>query len=136
MKRQTGIWIDSSKAIIVCLNGKKESITEIDSNIENKSHHYREGNKGTFSAGHHSGNEKQLTNRKKEQTNCFMDAIIDYIKQSDELYIFGPAKAKNDLKKRIQTKQIITPDKLKGIATFDKMTINQIVTKVRDFYTE
>ena len=35
MKRQTGIWIDSSKAIIVSLNGKKESITEIDSTIEN-----------------------------------------------------------------------------------------------------
>ncbi len=136
MKRQTGIWIDSSKAIIVCLDGKKESITEIDSDIENKSQHHREGNKGTFSGGRHSSNEKQLTNRKKEQTSCFMDAIIDYVKYSDELYILGPAKAKNDLKKRIQVEQIITPDKLKGVDTADKMTINQIVAKVRNFYSE
>ena len=25
MKRQTGIWIDSSKAIIICLDGKKKA---------------------------------------------------------------------------------------------------------------
>ena len=134
MKRQTGIWIDSSKAIIVSLDGKKESITEIDSDIENKSHHNREGNKGTFAGNHHSANETQLNNRKKEQTNYFMDSVIDYVKKSDELYVFGPAGAKTELKRRIQDEKIITPDKLKGVTTADKMTINQIVAKVRDFY--
>lgn len=136
MKRQTGIWIDSSKAIIVSLNGKEESITEIDSTIENKSYPNREGNKGTFSGSHHSASETQLNNRKKEQINYFMDSIIDYIKRSDELYVFGPASAKTELKKRIQTEKIIAPDKLKGVDTSDKLTINQIVAKVRDFYDQ
>lgn len=136
MKRQTGIWIDSSKAIIVSLDGKKESITEIDSTIENKSYPNREGNKGTFSGSHHSASETQLNNRKKEQTNYFMDSIIDYIKRSDELYVFGPASAKTELKKRIQTEKIIAPDKLKGVDTSDKLTINQIVAKVRNFYDQ
>lgn len=136
MKRQTGIWIDSSKAIIVSLNGKEESITEIDSTIENKSYPNREGNKGTFSGSHHSASETQLNNRKKEQINYFMDSIIDYIKRSDELYVFGPASAKTELKKRIQTEKIIAPDKLKGVDTSDKLTINQIVAKVRDFYAQ
>ena len=136
MKRQTGIWIDSSKAIIVSLNGKEESITEIDSTIENKSYPNREGNKGTFSGSHHSASETQLNNRKKEQTNYFMDSIIDYIKRSDELYVFGPANAKTELKKRIQTEKIIAPDKLKGVDTSDKLTINQIVAKVQDFYDQ
>lgn len=136
MKRQTGIWIDSSKAIIVSLNGKEESITEIDSTIENKSYPNREGNKGTFSGSHHSASETQLNNRKKEQTNYFMDSIIDYIKRSDELYVFGPANAKTELKKRIQTEKIIAPDKLKGVDTSNKLTINQIVAKVRDFYAQ
>lgn len=136
MKRQTGIWIDSSKAIIVSLNGKDESITEIDSTIENKSYPNREGNRGTFSGSHHSASETQLNNRKKEQTNYFMDSIIDYIKRSDELYVFGPASAKTELKKRIQTEKIIAPDKLKGVDTSDKLTINQIVAKVRNFYDQ
>jgi hypothetical protein len=136
MKRQTGIWIDSSKAIIVCLDGKKESITEIDSDIENKTHHHREGNKGTFSGNHHSTSETQFENRIHEQTKHYMDAVIDYVKKSDELYVFGPAGAKTQLKKRIQEEHLITPDKLKGIDTSDKMTVNQIVAKVRDFYTQ
>ena len=134
MKRQTGIWIDSSKAIIICLDGKKESITEIDSDIENKTHHHREGNKGTFNGNHHSTNETQFENRIHEQTNQYMDAVIDYVKKSDELYVFGPAGAKTELKRRIQDEKIITPDKLKGVTIADKMTVNQIVAKVRDFY--
>ena len=48
MKRQTGIWIDSSKAIIVALDGNTEKITEIDSEVENSVYHNKEGNKGTF----------------------------------------------------------------------------------------
>ena len=136
MKRQTGIWIDSSKAIIICLDGNKESITEIDSDIENKTHHLREGNKGTFTGNHHGSSETQFENRIHEQTNHYMDAVIDYVKKSDELYVFGPAGAKTQLKKRIQEERIITPDKLKGIDTSDKMTVNQIVAKVRDFYTQ
>ena len=31
MKNKTGVWIDSSKAIIVELSGDKENITEIES---------------------------------------------------------------------------------------------------------
>ena len=135
MKRQTGIWIDSTKAIIVSLQGKKESITEIDSDIENKSHHNREGNKGTFSGEHHSTNETQFDNRIKEQTGHYMDAIIDYVKKSDELYIFGPSGAKTELKKRIETENKIPPNKLKEVTSADKMTINQIVDHVRDYYT-
>ncbi len=85
MNRQTGIWIDSSKAIIISLDGDKENITEIDSDIENRSHHHDEGNKGTFSGNRHGSSETQFENRIHEQTNRYMDAIIDYVKKSDEL---------------------------------------------------
>jgi hypothetical protein len=134
MKRQTGIWIDGAKAIIVSLEGKKESITEIYSDIENKTHHHREGNKGTYSGEHHSTNETQFDNRIKEQTNDYMDLIIDYVKKSDELYIFGPSGAKTVLKNRIQEGNKIAIDKLKGVETEEEMTVNQIAAKVKEFY--
>lgn len=134
MKRQTGIWIDSSKAIIICLDGNKESITEIDSDIENKTHHHREGNKGTFSGNHHGTSETQFENRIHEQTNHYMDAVIDYVKKSDELYVFGPSGAKTILKKRILEDHLIAPEKLKAVFTSDKMTVNQMVAKVKAFY--
>jgi stalled ribosome rescue protein Dom34 len=63
-----------------------------------------------------------------------MDAVIDYVKKSDELYVFGPAEAKTQLKKRILEEHIIAPEKLKAVVTSDKMTVNQMVAKVKEFY--
>lgn len=134
MKRRTGIWIDSSKAIIISLEGNKESITEIDSDIENRSHHHGEGKKGTFNGLRHGSNESQFDNKKREQTDYFMDTIIDYVKKSDELYVFGPSGAKTELKKRIERDHIIANDILKEVATTSKMTLNQIVAQVKGFY--
>ncbi len=134
MKRRTGIWIDSSKAIIISLEGNKESITEIDSDIENRSHHHGEGKKGTFNGLRHGSNESQFDNKKREQTDYFMDTIIDYVKKSDELYVFGPSGAKTELKKRIERDHIIANDILKEVATTSKMTLNQMVAQVKGFY--
>ncbi len=63
-----------------------------------------------------------------------MDAVIDYVKKSDELYVFGPSGAKTILKKRILEEHLIAPEKLKAVVTSDKMTVNQMVAKVKAFY--
>lgn len=94
MNRQTGIWIDSSKAIIISLDGDKENITEIDSDIENRSHHHDEGNKGTFSGNRHGSSETQFENRIHEQTNRYMDAIIDYVKNRMNCIFLDPQEQK------------------------------------------
>jgi predicted methyltransferase len=49
MKKQTGIWIDSTKAIIVTLQDGKEAVSEIQSDLENRVYHDQEGDKGSFS---------------------------------------------------------------------------------------
>ena len=134
MKRQTGIWIDSSKAIIVALDGDTEKITEIDSEVENDVYHNREGNKGTFNGGHHSTNESQFEARKEEQLNYFIKSVLSYVKKSDELIVFGPAQTKTKLEQKLMKDHLIEPGKLKAVETADKMTLNQIVEKVRRYY--
>jgi hypothetical protein len=134
MKTQTGIWIDSSKAIIVTLNGGKEKITEIDSEIENSVYHNKEGNKGTFSGTHHGDNETKFENRKNEQTDYFIEAVLSNVKKADELYVFGPAETKTKLEQKIQHQNIINPSILRAVETSDKMTLNEIVAQVKDFY--
>ena len=57
MKKQTGVWIDTSKAIIVKLENKQEYIVEIKSDIENRVHHKNIGNTGTFSGTRLNQNE-------------------------------------------------------------------------------
>jgi hypothetical protein len=135
MKRQTGIWIDTSKAIIITLDGhKEEKITEIDSDVENSVHHNKEGNKGTFSGGHHGNSEKKFDERKKQELDFFLKSVLSYVKKSDELYVFGPAETKIRLEQKMLDENLIEPGKLKSVETADKMTLNEIVAKVRKFY--
>ncbi|MCI4442892.1 MAG: hypothetical protein JHC39_05235 [Lentimicrobium sp.] len=135
MEKQVGIWIDTKKAIIVTLDGhKEEKITEIDSEVENSVYHNKEGNKGTFSGSHHSDSETKFDNRKKEQMDYYLEAVMDYIKKSDYLYIFGPGETKIKLEQKIRDEKSLGKINLKAVETTDSMTLNQIVAQVKDFY--
>ena len=133
MKKKTGIWIDSSKAIIVTLSEGKENITEIKSDIENRIYHEKEGDQGSFMGSRHLNNEKKFEERKRRQVDSFLKNVIGQIKQNDELYILGPAEIKLKLKALIEdNNQLLS--KLKSVETVDSMTLNQLVAKVKSFY--
>jgi len=134
MEKQTGIWIDTTKAIIVTIDGGKEKITEIESDIENRIHHYDEGDKGTFSGIHHGNNETKFDERKKNQMNHFLKDVLSHVHGSDDLYVFGPAETKIELEKKIKDDKSLGKINLKAVETSDSMTLNQIVAKVKDFY--
>jgi len=135
MEKQVGIWIDTKKAIIVTLDGQKEEkITEIDSEVENSVYPNKEGNKGTFSGSHHSDSETKFDNRKKEQMNYYFDAVMNYVKGTDYLYIFGPGETKIKLEQRIRDEKSLGKINLKAVETSDNMTLNEIVAQVKDFY--
>lgn len=135
MEKQVGIWIDTKKAIIVALEGQKEEkITEIDSEVENRIYHNNESNKGTFSGSHKSDNETKFDNRKKEQMDYYLEVVMNHIKKADYLYVFGPAETKLKLEQKIREEKSLGKIKLKAIETADKMTLNEIVAQVKDFY--
>ena len=135
MEKQVGIWIDSKKAIIVTLEGQKEEkITEIDSEVENSIYHNKEGDKGTFSGSHHSDSETKFENRKNEQMDYYLEVVLNNVKNSDYLYIFGPAETKIKLEKKIRNEKSLGKINLKAVETADSMTVNQIVAHVKDFY--
>ena len=135
MEKQVGIWIDTKKAIIVTLEGhKEEKITEIDSEVENRIYHNQESNKETFTGTRHGDSETKFDNRKKEQMGYYLEAVINQIKKSDYLYIFGPAGTKLKLEQKIRDEKSLSKIKLKAVETADKMTLNEIVAQVKDFY--
>ena len=135
MEKQVGIWIDTKKAIIIALEGQKEEkITEIDSEVENRIYHDKESNKGTFSGSHQSDNETKFDNRKNEQMDYYLEAVMNQIKKADYLYVFGPAETKLKLEQKIRDEKSLGKIKLKAIETADKMTLNEIVAQVKDFY--
>jgi hypothetical protein len=136
MKKQTGIWIDSTKAIIVTLEGGKEAITEIQSDLENRVYHDKEGDKGSFFGGQHIDSQKSFDERKKHQINTYLKDVISTVNSADELYIFGPADTKTKLEQKINAEKSTIATKPKSVETSDSMTENQIVAKVKQFYSK
>lgn len=136
MKKQTGIWIDSTKAIIVTLNDGKEFVCEIQSDLENKVYHDKEGDKGSFQGNQHINSDKTFEERKKHQMNNFLKDVVTSVQESDELYLFGPAETKIKLQQKINDAKSAKNSKLKLVETADNMTSNQIVAKVKKFYSE
>ncbi|MDO9001793.1 MAG: hypothetical protein Q7W45_18645 [Bacteroidota bacterium] len=134
MKKQTGIWIDGSKAIIVKLDSGNETISEIESNIENRIYHEKEGDKGNFSGNQHMNNEKKFDERRKHQLNDFLQNVLDEVKETKELYVFGPSETKTKLQNKIESSKTHTDMKLVSTETSDSMTTNQIVAKVKEFF--
>ena len=134
MKKQTGIWIDTSKAIIVTFTDGKEHITEIESDIENRIYHEKEGDKGAIMGSHHLNNERTFDERKEHQFDHFLKDVLSHIKESDELYVFGPSETKIKLKQKIDDGKTIPDNKLKSVETADSMTLNQVIAKVKKFY--
>lgn len=136
MKKQAGIWIDSTKAIIVTLNGGKETVTEIQSDLENRVYHDKEGDKGSFLGNHHIDSQKSFDERKKHQTNAYLKDVISNVNGADELFIFGPAETKIKLEQKINAEKSTIASKLKSVEAADSMTSNQIVAKVKKFYQQ
>lgn len=135
MEKLVGIWIDTKKAIIVTLEGQKEEkITEIDSEVENRMYHNKESNKGNFSGKYHNDNESKFDNRINEQIDNYLEAVLNHVKGSDSLYIFGPAEAKIKLEQLIRDIKALDKINLKAVETADSMTLNQVVAQVKDFY--
>lgn len=132
---QTGIWIDGAKAIIISLKGGKEVVNEIASEIDNAVHHKGEGDKGSFMGSRHINNEKKLSERKKHETERYVNTVIAAVKKSDELYIFGPAGLKTKLKNKINQDPGLA-SRLKAVETSKPITLNQCVARVKEFYME
>jgi hypothetical protein len=132
-KKLTGVWIDGKKAIIVSLSGKEENVSQIESAIENSHHHFHEGDPGTFMGNHHINHERKFNERKKHQTDQFIDQVFTAIRDSDELYIIGPSLFKNHLANRILNENGAAP-RLRVLAASEYLTLNQCVGQVKNFF--
>lgn len=135
MKKQAGIWIDSTKAIIVILEDGIEKTTTLQSDLENRVYHDKEGDKGSFFGNQHMDSQNTFDERIKHQTNAYLKEVSATIKDCDEIYIFGPAETKTKLEKKIQEEKSIFSGKLKAVEAAENMTLKQIIAKVKHFYT-
>lgn len=136
MKNKTGIWIDRKRAVIVNFNkNKEERIYFVESGFEGREREEGEDrNKNTARMGMHFINdEKGFENRQKEVLRRFYLEVILRINEDSEVYIFGPAQAKDELAEKIRNYQSLRVV-INKVESADSMTDNQIIAKVRDYF--
>lgn len=132
-KTKIGIWLDFRAANIIKIEGTEVDNKIIKSNIDTSkpkggsSSSLRWGATDTIS-------EKHYLERRKNEEKAYYGNLIEAVKYADELFIFGPAEAKNGLLKAVKADKNFKPT-FKGIETADSMTDNQKIAKVRDFFT-
>ena len=133
-KKQTGVWIDASEAIIVTLFDGGENVTEIKSGIENKVYQDDKTIKGTSSSYGQETHRHQFEQPNNNQLDHFLSDVMSQVKESDELFIFGPSETKTKLQRKIYDEHFIDYRKLIDVQTSTKMTPTEILANVREFY--
>jgi hypothetical protein len=136
MKNKTGIWIDHKRAFIINFNEKNEErIYRIESGFEGKEREDGEDrNKNTARMGtHFISDEKGFENRQKEQLRKFYLEVILRISEDSEVYIFGPASAKDELATKIRNYESLKISITK-IEPADRMTENEVAAKAREYF--
>ena len=128
-----GIWLDFRAANIITLQGKNARYNTIDSGID--ASRPRGGSRPKMKYGPvDTVSEKHFSERRKHNEKAYYENLITAVKDADELFVFGPAEAKDGLLKAIKVSKNFKPA-FKGIETADSMTENQKIAKVRAFYT-
>jgi len=130
--QKIGIWLDLNQAKIVQLKNNNVEYSKIDSNIDHSKVKGGSRSKDPWGPVITVSESKHLAKREQELKDYF-ENIIDVLKSSDEYFLMGPAETKIRLKKYIAPHQNLF-DKMLDVQTADKMTNNQLIAKVKDFF--
>jgi stalled ribosome rescue protein Dom34 len=132
--KNTGIWLDKNKALIVTLDKDTESFETVLSNIEH--YHVHGGSGSRFKGGPQDviQDSKYLEREKQQMTNYFND-IVPKIIDSDALVILGPAQTYERFAKELRENYNAVAMKIKAVKKADSITDNQVKAWVRNFFT-
>jgi len=134
--KNTGIWIDTREAIIIHVESGKAIQTEhILSGAERKPKVAGEKSKRTVRGGIGFDYETSQKNRFKEDLKKYFARVTEAVGDVDQLYILGPAEAKLELEKEINRNPELRSKVLK-VESCDSLTTNQIIEKVRTYFTK
>lgn len=127
--KNTGIWIDKSKAIIITIEEGTETLNKVMSNLEKSNIHYVPDNrlKGGIQSSTYTTYENETLKR-------YFREIVDEVKSTDALVIFGPGETRDQLSKELHTHFKLLGSKIKGVKKEDSMTTNQAKAWVRNFF--
>lgn len=134
MNDKVGIWIDHRKAVIVSAAADRVTVKTRESNVGPHSRFSgRAGSTMPEGGPQDEGGEKRYEERYRQHLDQYYDEVIGDFGQPEALLIFGPGEAKSQLKERLSHSPSLSRCSV-TIETTDKLTDQQIVTKVKEHY--
>jgi len=131
---QTGIWIDSKKAVIITFKNKESNTKIIYSGVEGKNRVDGEGKEFGRFGDQFSTLEKKLEKKYQLEIIEYLKEVIKELESTDDLVLFGPAQVKIEFKKLIEKDNKLLK-KLLDVVDADSMTDNQLVAWVKKYYS-
>lgn len=130
MDRNVGLWIDHKQAYAIwCADGRVDVIA---SHIEPPAH-YSGGTQLGGKLNQKGDVELHHNDRFRQQLNKYYQQVMSVLKNADLVFIMGPGQAKVELEK-VMKKDKALQKRILRVETADKMTKNQMVAYVREFY--
>jgi len=120
--RQLGIWLDHSNAYLMELTNDAiltNRVVSESSNQEAELNHYK--------------GEKLIHKKEQHLQINYYQKISDIIKNYQEVILFGPTDAKNELLNMVKTDHLFEEIKIE-VKNSDKMTESQMQTFVREYF--
>jgi DNA modification methylase len=130
MDRNVGLWIDHKQAYVIWY--EDDRIEVILSKTEPPAH-YSGGTQLGGKLNQKGDLELHHNDRYKLQLSKYYQQVINKLKDVGSIFIMGPGEAKVEFEKAIK-KHKSMQNRLLKLETADKMTMNQMIARVRQFY--
>jgi hypothetical protein len=127
-----GIWVDHRRALVVMLSADGEHTTLILSRVE--THPERGGDsplKGRYEA-HSVPADDRRQRALTGELNVYYDAVIAAVRGYENVFIFGPGEAKDELHRRLVEAKV--GESVAAVEAADKMTDREVIAKVREHF--
>lgn len=127
--KNTGIWLDKQKAIIITDENGKQHLNQVNSDLDSF-------NMGKGPGNRLKGKIQDSTYQKYEKNKLkqYFAAIVQEVKTSDALVIFGPGETGGQFREELLTRFKDVSTKVKAVKKADSMTDNQLKAWVSEFF--
>jgi hypothetical protein len=120
-KRQAGVWLDNTKALIITHS------------LEDEKGVYSISNKITANDGHSGGSEHSMNNAKQTDQLKYYKSLTSHLLVYDELLVFGPGMSQEQFGNHLEGNAQFRGKKV-TINSTEQLTDPQKVAKVKDFF--
>ena len=133
MQKKTGVWIDTKKAVLVFIEENRHVVSTIYSLIESRERIPGEVKWYTRFGSSFFSFEKKKERRKDHDVQKYLRKVINEIRGSDEIVVFGPGQMKTELEKNIRKDPAMISTMI-SVETADSMTDNQVIAWVKNYF--